>query len=72
MHCTDLFHPRRQTNAEQSTKRIEVMQAPTYQLLEIANGKPIKLWTEGVPVENEARQQLMNTARMPFIFKHLA
>lgn len=48
------------------------MQAFTYQLLEVANGKPIKLWTEGVPVENEARQQLINTAKMPFIFKHLA
>ncbi|WP_109511320.1 RtcB family protein [Pseudomonas ovata] len=44
----------------------------TWQLLEVANGKPIKLWTEGVPVENEARKQLMNTAKMPFIFKHLA
>jgi tRNA-splicing ligase RtcB (3'-phosphate/5'-hydroxy nucleic acid ligase) len=43
-----------------------------YQLLEVAGGKPIKMWTQGVPVEEEARQQLMNTARMPFIFKHLA
>ncbi len=48
------------------------MQQPVYQLLEVANGKPIKLWTEGVPVESEARQQLINTAKMPFIFKHLA
>ena len=53
-------------------KRIEIMQEKTYQLLEVANGKPIKLWTQGVPVEPEARQQLMNTAQMPFIFKHLA
>ncbi|MEG1039016.1 MAG: RtcB family protein [Pseudomonas sp.] len=41
-------------------------------LLEVAGGKPIKLWTEGVPVEDEARRQLINTAKMPFIFKHLA
>ncbi|RSC27760.1 RtcB family protein [Pseudomonas putida] len=41
-------------------------------LLEVAGGKPIKLWTDGVPVEDDARRQLMNTARMPFIFKHLA
>ncbi len=33
---------------------------------------PIRMWTEGVPVEEEARQQLINTARMPFIFRHLA
>lgn len=44
----------------------------TYQLMEVANGKPVKLWTEGVPVEDDARKQLMNTAKMPFIFKHLA
>jgi tRNA-splicing ligase RtcB len=44
----------------------------SYQMQEVDNGKPIKLWTDGVPVEAEARQQLMNTARMPFIFKHLA
>lgn len=48
------------------------MSSKTYQLLEVAGGKPIKLWTQGVPVEDEARQQLMNTAKMPFIFKHLA
>lgn len=43
-----------------------------YQLLEVVNGKPIKMWTQGVPVEEAARQQLMNTAQMPFIYKHLA
>lgn len=49
-----------------------MMQSKTYNLLEVANGKPIKLWTQGVPVEEDAKQQLMNTAKMPFIFKHLA
>ncbi len=48
------------------------MSTQTFQLLEVANGKPIKLWTQGVPVEDDAKQQLMNTAKMPFIFKHLA
>src|SRR5690606_6445447 len=48
------------------------MPSPSFQLLEVKNGKPIKLWTEGVPVEDEAKQQLINTARMPFIFKHVA
>ncbi|WP_274604295.1 RtcB family protein [Erwinia persicina] len=32
----------------------------------------IKMWTEGVPVDVKAQQQLLNTARMPFIYKHLA
>jgi tRNA-splicing ligase RtcB (3'-phosphate/5'-hydroxy nucleic acid ligase) len=48
------------------------MNTRTPQTLQTAAGKPIKLWTEGVPVEDEARQQLLKTAKMPFIFKHLA
>ncbi len=35
-------------------------------------GVPIKMWTRGVPVEDEARQQLANTARLPIVFKHIA
>jgi tRNA-splicing ligase RtcB len=30
------------------------------------------MWTKGVPVEDEAAQQLANTASLPFIFRHLA
>ena len=30
------------------------------------------MWTRGVPVEEEAKNQLINTARMPFIYKRLA
>jgi tRNA-splicing ligase RtcB (3'-phosphate/5'-hydroxy nucleic acid ligase) len=30
------------------------------------------MWTRGVPVENEAKQQLVNAARLPVIFKHIA
>ncbi|MDP3815131.1 RtcB family protein, partial [Pseudomonas sp.] len=48
------------------------MKDTSYQLLEVAHGKPIKLWTQGVPVEQDAKQQLINTAKLPFIFKHLA
>lgn len=33
---------------------------------------PIKGWTEGVPVEDAALEQLRNTARLPFVFKHVA
>lgn len=44
------------------------------QALEIAPYKtsPIFMWTEGVQVEEKARLQLENLARMPFIFKHVA
>ncbi|RQR66181.1 RtcB family protein [Burkholderia sp. Bp9125] len=40
--------------------------------MELAHGKPVKMWTQGVAVEEDARAQLRNTAQMPFIFKHVA
>ena len=43
-----------------------------YETLKAGNGAEIKMWTRGVPVEEEARKQLMATASMPFVFKHLA
>jgi tRNA-splicing ligase RtcB len=45
---------------------------PQFEVLNSVSGAPIKMWTQGVPVEPEARQQLLNTASMPFIFKHMA
>ncbi len=48
------------------------MKQSSAQILEVADGKPILLWTRGVPLEAQARQQLLDTARLPFIFKHLA
>lgn len=35
-------------------------------------GVPIKSWTRGVSFEDEAREQLKNISRMPFIHKHVA
>ena len=35
-------------------------------------GVPVKMWTRGVPVEDEARRQLTNAARLPIVFKHIA
>jgi tRNA-splicing ligase RtcB (3'-phosphate/5'-hydroxy nucleic acid ligase) len=43
-----------------------------HDIIATPNSAPIKMWTQGVPVEDEARDQLMNTAKMPFIYKHLA
>ncbi|MEE1920952.1 RtcB family protein [Pseudomonas sp. 148P] len=48
------------------------MKDTNYTVLEVANGKPVKAWIEGVPLDAGAREQLLNTARLPFIFKHLA
>jgi len=39
---------------------------------ETAGGVPIKMWTRGVPVEDAARRQLTNAARLPIVFKHIA
>lgn len=43
-----------------------------YETMNVEGGRHVKMWTRGVPVEDEARQQLANTAKMPFIFSHLA
>ncbi|MCC7483384.1 MAG: RtcB family protein [Burkholderiales bacterium] len=43
----------------------------TFEIIE-SDGKPIKSWTRGVPVEEEAKQQLRNLARLPFIHRHVA
>ncbi len=36
------------------------------------DGVPIKAWTQGVPVEGMAEQQLRNIASLPFIHSHVA
>jgi len=33
---------------------------------------PVKAWTKGVQVEDQARQQLLNAAQMPFVFQWIA
>jgi tRNA-splicing ligase RtcB len=43
-----------------------------YEVMNVPGGAPVKLWTRGVPVEDEAREQLARTARLPFIFHHVA
>ena len=43
-----------------------------YNIEAVAGGVPIKMWTQGVPVEDEARQQLANAAKLPIVFKHIA
>src|SRR4029079_1611899 len=43
----------------------------SFEIFESA-GAPIKAWTRGVPIEDQAKQQLRNLAGMPFIFRHVA
>lgn len=35
-------------------------------------GMPIKAWIRGIPVEDKARAQLLNVAKLPFIHRHVA
>jgi tRNA-splicing ligase RtcB (3'-phosphate/5'-hydroxy nucleic acid ligase) len=43
-----------------------------YNVIKPDNGAPIKAWTKGVPLEDAARQQLLNVAQLPFIYKWVA
>ena len=44
----------------------------TYQQLNVEGGVPVKMWTNGVPVEAEAQRQLENAAKLPIVFSHVA
>jgi tRNA-splicing ligase RtcB len=48
------------------------MSQNNHETMHVEGGAHIKMWTRGVPVEDEARAQLQKTARMPFIFNHIA
>lgn len=43
-----------------------------YEVINVPGAVPIKTWTQGVPVEDAARQQLINIAKLPFIHRWVA
>ena len=43
-----------------------------YDIEAVPGGVPVKMWTRGVPVEDAAKKQLANAARLPIVFKHIA
>ena len=45
---------------------------PQYETITAADSVPIKAWVRGVALEDAARAQLLNAARMPFIHHHMA
>ena len=63
-----------------NTQRLQTLQAtnlpqaaaPNYTLEQSDGGVPVKMWTRGVPVDDKARQQLANAARLPIVFRHIA
>ncbi|MFT7583501.1 MAG: tRNA-splicing ligase RtcB, partial [Myxococcota bacterium] len=56
---------------DEATLRRDEMTQRNYDVMSTENGLA-KMWTRGVPVEDGARQQLVNVADMPFIHKWIA
>ncbi len=48
------------------------MNATTYTVIAQERGVPVKAWTKGVELEDEARKQLLNAAQLPFVFRWIA
>ena len=48
------------------------MKNKNYETMNVEGGRHVKMWTRGVPVEEQAKAQLANIARMPFVLSHLA
>jgi len=48
------------------------MSDTTYNVIAPEHGVPVKAWTRGVQLEDAARQQLLNAAQLPFVFKWIA
>jgi tRNA-splicing ligase RtcB len=44
----------------------------SYEVIQGETGVPVKAWTKGVQVEDAARQQLLNVAQLPFIYRWIA
>lgn len=47
------------------------MNKQNFEIIE-SDGKPIKAWTRGVPIEDAAKKQLRNLSSLPFIHSHIA
>ena len=44
----------------------------SYAVTQVENAVPVKHWTRGVPFEDDARRQLTNIAKLPFIHRWVA
>lgn len=44
----------------------------TYNVINPEKGVPIKAWTQGVMLDDRAKDQLLNVAQLPFIYKWIA
>jgi tRNA-splicing ligase RtcB len=48
------------------------MSGETYNVICGERGVPIKAWTKGVQLEDQAKGQLLNVAQLPFVFRWIA
>lgn len=48
------------------------MAEKNYQVINDHKGVPVKAWINGVSMEDEAKQQLLNAAQLPFIYRWIA
>jgi tRNA-splicing ligase RtcB len=46
--------------------------AETHNLITPKEGVPIRAWTQGVALDESAQKQLLNVARLPFVFRWIA
>jgi len=61
------------TNTTQTNSQVtNTTTKQAYSVIQNDTGRPIKMWTQGVPVDAKAIAQLQNTAQMPFIHKWVA
>ncbi len=48
------------------------MTTGNYDVMQAEQAHPVKMWTQGVPVDEKAKVQLLNASRLPFIHKWIA
>ena len=48
------------------------MSDETYNVIAPERGVPVKAWTKGVLLDDRAKEQLLNVAQLPFVFRWVA
>jgi tRNA-splicing ligase RtcB len=64
--------PSHRPPTDSRTKRTTMEQETSYQRIETEGGVPIKAWIRGVSMEDAARAQLHNVAKLPFVHRWVA
>jgi tRNA-splicing ligase RtcB len=49
-----------------------IIEKRQHEIIQPTGGVPIKMWTQGVPVDEKAKAQLSKAAQLPFIYKWMA